>query len=819
MRFSGVWRYHHQAEFLFGDPEYGKAMTRSFKVIVCAGVLAWTTAVFARPDSARQAAPAPAPPLSPQRALMNRYCVTCHNANLRRGDLRLDTINLSEVGKDAATFEKVVRKLRAGMMPPQGLPRPDKAAYDGLTSWLETELDRAAASDPNPGRTEALHRLNRTEYQNAIRDLLGLEIRVAELLPADDQSFGFDNIAGVLGVSPTLLERYVSAAWSIARLAVGGAASPTAETFRLRGDFQQDDHLEGLPFGTRGGTIVRYTFPVPGEYAIDVALQGPRTEPHQMEVSVDGAQVALLALDPATVVPNVDGELMSAVPSVRLTTRGGAHDVGITFVKKSSVLSDGVRQPFLRPYNNQLTQPVVSFVTISGPLNTLGATPGDTPGRRAVFVCQPQRASDEAACASRILTQLARRAYRRPVAAADIQELLKFYDEGRAGGFDAGIEAALRRLLVSPEFLFRIERDPSGVAPNAAYRIGDVELASRLSFFLWSSIPDDELLDRAERGELARPAVLERQVRRMLADPRSSALVTNFAAQWLGLRKLDRVTPQQDAFPDFDENLRQAMRKETELFIGSVLREDRSVLDLVGANYTFLNERLARHYGIPNLYGADFRRVTFDPDSPRGGLLGQGSILTVTSYATRTSPVLRGKWLLDNILGTPPPPPPANVPDLREKNEAGKVLSMRERMAQHRAKPECAVCHNTMDPMGLPLENFDAVGRWRDRGETNQPIDAAGALPDGATKFAGPVGLRQALVGRGDLFVTTFIEKLLIYALGRGLEYYDAPAIRGIAAEAARHGNRISSVLVAIANSTPFQMRRSDPPQTRRSAP
>ncbi len=803
-------------------------MTRLSKTAVCAGVLGSAMVVLAPSGAARQVPPAPThatsaqaatvqAPATPQRALLNRYCVSCHNANVRRGELRLDTIDLSDAGKDAATLEKVVRKLRAGMMPPVGVPRPDKATYDGLTSWLETELDRAAASHPNPGRTEALHRLNRTEYQNAIRDLLGLEIRVAELLPADDQSFGFDNIAGVLGVSPTLLERYVSAAWSIARLAVGGEANPTAETFRMRGDFQQDEHLEGLPFGTRGGTIIRYTFPVAGEYAIDVALQGPRTESHRMEVSLDDAQVALLPLEPAAVVPNVDGELMSDAPPVRITVNGGAHDVGVTFVKKSSIVADGVRQPFLRPYNNQLSQPVVNFVTISGPMNKAGTAPDDTPSRRAIFVCRPQRASDEAACARTILMQLARRAYRRPVAAADIQELLKFYADGRAKGFDAGIEAALRRLLVSPEFLFRIERDPSGVAPNAAYRISDIELASRLSFFLWSSIPDGELLDAAERGELARPAVLERQVRRMLADSRSNALLTNFVAQWLGLRKLERVTPQQDAFPDFDENLRQAMRKETELFVGSVLREDRSVLDLVGANYTFLNERLARHYGIPNLYGSDFRRVTFDADSPRGGLLGQGSILTVTSYATRTSPVLRGKWVLDNLLGAPPPPPPANVPDLKEKNEAGTVLSMRERMAQHRAKPECAVCHNTMDPMGLPLENFDAVGRWRERGETNQPIDASGALPDGATQFAGPIGLRRALVGRGDLFVTTLTEKLLIYALGRGLEYYDAPAIRGIAADAARHGNRLSSLVVAIAKSAPFQLRRSDPPHTRRA--
>jgi hypothetical protein len=726
---------------------------------------------------------------------------------------------MEAVGAAAPVWEKVVRKLRAGQMPPPGSPRPDKAAYDAFASWLESELDRAADAHPDPGRTEALHRLNRTEYQNAIRDLLGLDVRVADLLPADDQSFGFDNVAGVLTVSPTLLERYMSASWKIARLAVGGSANTTVETFRLRGDFQQDDHIEGLPFGTRGGTIVRYTFPLDAEYAIDIGLQGPRTETHHLEVSLDGVQQTLLTLEPGAVVPNVDGELMSDTPTVRLTAKAGVHDVGIAFVKRSSIEPDGVRQPFLRPYNNQLSQPVLNHLTISGPLDLSTAKPGDTPSRRAIFVCRPERAADEAACADKIMAQLARRAFRRPVTAADLQGVRTFYDHGRTKGFEAGIEAALRRLLVSPEFLFRIERDASGVAPDSAYRVNDVELASRLSFFLWSSIPDAELLDAAERGELARPASLERQVRRMLADPRSSSLVNNFATQWLGLRKLERATPQQDAFPDFDDNLRQALRKETELFVASVLREDRGALDLLTANYTFVNERLARHYGIPNIYGSDFRRVTFDDSSPRGGLLGQGSVLTITSYGTRTSPVLRGKWILDNLLGTPPSPPPPNIPDLKDKNADGRVLSMRERMAQHRANPTCAVCHNAMDPLGLSLENFDAVGRWRDRGESNLPIDASATLPDGVTKFTGPVGLRRALVGRRDLFMTTLAEKLLIYALGRGLEYYDGPAVRRITADAARNDDRLSSLIVAIARSTPFQMRRSEPLQTRRSAP
>ena len=520
-----------------------------------------------------------------------------------------------------------------------------------------------------------------------------------------------------------------------------------------------------------------------------------------------------MTLDPAPIVPNVDGELMSPAPTLKLAVDAGPRDLAITFVKRSAIEADGVRQPFLRPYNNQLTQPVLNNVTITGPFGALGASPrGRTPSRSAIFVCQPERSSEESGCARKILTNLARRAYRRPVTDADLQSLVTFYNEGSAkGGFEAGVESALRRLLVSPEFLFRIERDPAAGkdgGPSTIYRVSDFELASRLSFFLWSSIPDDALLDAAGRGELGNPAVLERQVRRMLADPRALALVTNFGAQWLGLRKLERATPQQDLFPDFDENLRLAMRRETELFLESILREDRSVVDLLSANYTFVNERLARHYGIPNVYGSDFRRVTFDDGSVRGGLLGQGSVLTVTSYATRTSPVLRGKWVLDNLIGLPPPPPPANVPDLVEKSHEGRVLSMRERMAQHRANSACAVCHNTMDPMGLPLESFDAVGRYRTHSESNSLIDASGALPDGSVKFEGPAGLRRALLARRELFVTTLTEKLLTYALGRGLEAYDAPAVRRITAAAAARDYRLSSLILGIVSSTPFQMRK-----------
>jgi mono/diheme cytochrome c family protein len=770
-----------------------------------------STRIAATPQTPSGAASPPAAAPATPRALVDRYCVSCHNERLRRGELRLDQINLADVSQSAPVLEKVVRKLRAGMMPPPGLPRPEKAAYDGLTSWLETELDRAAAAHPNPGRTEALHRLNRTEYQNAVRDLLGVEVRVAELLPADDQSFGFDNIAGILGVSPTLLERYVSAAWKISRVAVGASAIATAETFRLRGDYQQDEHIEGMPFGTRGGTVIRYMFPAAGEYAFDIELQGPRNETHRLEVTVDGEHKGLVPLDPAPITPNVDGELLSPAPQLKLQMAAGAHDVALTFVKKSSIEADGVRQPFLRPYNNQLTQPVLNNVTITGPFGERPAGAPESPSRKAIFICHPERAADEDGCARTILGHLARRAFRRPVTATDLEGVMASYREARGKGFEAGIESALRRLLVSPEFLFRIERDPAGAAAGSVYRVSDVELASRLSFFLWSSIPDEELLAAAERKTLGDPATLERQVRRMLADSRSRALVDNFTMQWLGLRKIERVTPQQDAFPDFDENLRRSMRRETELFVTSILKEDRSAADLIGANYTFVDERLARHYGIPNVYGSDFRRITFDENSPRGGLLGQGSILTVTSYSTRTSPVLRGKWLLDNVLGTPPPPPPPNVPDLKDTNKDGKVLSMRERMAQHRANPVCASCHNTMDPMGLPLENFDAVGRWRTRSESNQPIDASGSLPDGIAKFDGVVGLRRALMGRRDRFVSTLTERLLIYGLGRGLEYYDAPAVRKIVADAARDDYRMSSLFVQIVKSTPFQMRRSEP--------
>ena len=751
------------------------------------------------------------PSVAPQRALLDRYCVTCHNEKLKTADLMLDVADVGNVGVRPDVWEKAVRKLRAGLMPPAGRPRPDKAAYDGLASYLETELDRAAAARPDPGRTEAIHRLNRTEYRNVIRDLLALDVNVVELLPADDTSYGFDTVAGALAVSPTLLERYLSAARKISRVAVAApVGSPTAETFRVKSDLPQDDRLPGLPFGTRGGTLIRHNFPADAEYDVKLVVDARPADVHQVEIAIDGQRMKLF---------DVGGRPASAAQDpyappepeleVRVAIKAGPREVGIAFIEKAEVEPEALRQPFLRPYDNQVTQPRLESVTITGPFASAGGPPAEeTPSRQRLFTCRPASAAEEAACARQILTTLARRAYRRPATDVDVQGLLRFYEEGRSkGGFDAGIELAVRRLLVSPDFLFRVERDPANVAPNTSYRISDLELASRLSFFLWSSMPDDELLNAAIDGTLRQPAVLERQVRRMLADDRSAALVSGFASQWLVLRRVEDWLADQYLFPDFDESLRRAFQQETALFFESIIREDRSVLDLLTANYTFVNERLARHYGIPNVYGSHFRRVTLGDNNPRRGLLGHGSVLTLTSYPARTSPVVRGKWVLENILGTPPPPPPPNVPALKE-TPSGKVLTMRERMAAHRANPVCAACHNMMDPLGLSLENFDAVGRYRDRMEGNTGIDVSGVFPDG-TKFDGVAGLRQVLMSRPDQFVTNVIEKMLIYALGRGVEHPDAPSIRAIRREAARSNHSFSSLILGIVNSTPFQLRRS----------
>jgi mono/diheme cytochrome c family protein len=763
-------------------------------------------------SSAKTPAPMPSHSVGDQRAVLDQYCVTCHNTRLKTGGLALDSVDVTKPAVNVEVWEKVIRKLTADQMPPPGRPRPDKDHKDALVSWLVTEIDRDAAASPNPGRTESVHRLNRAEYRNAVRDLLALDLDVSQLLPADDMSYGFDNIAGVLRITPSLLDRYVAAARKISRGAIGDLAiAPTAETFRLKSDLSQDMAFEGLPIGTRGGVSIPYQFPLDAEYSVKVEPLGGGADPQELEITIDGAQVRVFQLNArngagATQGYDSEGDQLE----VRTPVKAGPHVVGVTFVKKTSALIESVREPFFAPHSEGAarTQPAVGSVTITGPFNGSGASA--TPSRERIFVCRPTSAASEAGCARQIVSTLARRAYRRPVTDADTAVLLKFYQDGRAtGGFDNGIEMAIRRLLVSPEFLFRIETDPSRVAPGTAYAVSDLELASRLSFFLWSSIPDDQLLDAAVRGTLRKPSVLEQQVRRMLADPRANSLAENFAGQWLQLRTIEGSAPDEFLFPNFGENLRRDFRRETELFFDSILRENRSVLDFITADYTFVNERLAKHYGFPNVYGGQFRRVQI-PDDHRRGLLGQGSFLTSTSLADRTTVVGRGKWILDNVLGSPPPPPPPNVPPLKPNENSGKVLSLRERMEQHRANPVCASCHQNMDPLGFALENFDATGQWRGR-DGDTAIDASAALPDG-TKFSGPGGLRAWILKRPEQFTTALTEKLMIYALGRGLEPYDASAVRKIVRDAGPD-YRFQSLIVNLVKSTPFQMRKSRAPE------
>ena len=779
------------------------------------------------------------PSVSPPRALLNQYCVSCHSKRLRTAGLALDEMDLSNPGQSAEVWEKVVRKLRGGLMPPTGRPRPDDATQEAFVSWLETELDRAAAAHPNPGRTETLHRLNRAEYRNAIRDLLALDVDVTELLPADDASYGFDNMAGVLKLNQAQMERYLSAALKVSRAAVGSPLpAPTGAAFRISPEASQYEHVEGLPFGTRGGTLIRYYFPRDGEYEIKVALMCTTqidsecngsvgfSAPHELQILIDGELVKSFTLKPREVDLSSPNQPTSEGPidkeerwSVRLPVKAGPREVGVTFVKGAAVeyVKAGYRKRFEKPFRFRADPmftavPFVDHVEITGPFTTSGS--GETPSRRAILTCHPTSPADEAPCATTILSRLARRAYRRPVTETEVQELLTFYKQGRreeGGTFESGIELALRRLLMGTKALFRVERDPANIAPGTNYRINDLELASRLSFFLWSSIPDDQLLDVAAKGKLKDPAVIEQQVRRMLADARSRALVENFFGQWLELRHVDSLRPSEQLFPNFDATLRDAFRRETELFVEHIIREDRSVLEMLTADYTFVNERLARHYGIPQVKGSRFRRVTYGDDRRRG-LLGQGSILTLTSHATRTSPVIRGKWILENVMGTPPPAPPANVPVLPETEDGSKqVLSIRDRMAKHRANPVCASCHSMIDPAGFALENFDPVGQWRSVDEAFNPVDVVGALPDG-TKFKNLGEFRQALVSHPERFVTNFTEKVLTYALGRGLEYYDQPAVRKITTEAARGNYRFSSIVLGIVNSLPFQTRRSKLP-------
>ena len=780
-----------------------------------AGQVRATGAAAASVATAPQRVAAEPSPEATYRTVLRRYCEGCHNQRTLTAGLALDTADLASVGAHANLWEGVVRKLRGGLMPPSGRPRPDEATYDALASWLEAELDTAAAAQPNPGRTETFHRLNRAEYQNAVRDVLGLEIEVADLLPADSASYGFDNIAGVLRVSESLMERYLMAARRIARAVVGTAApTPVAETYTISPSLPQDGHIDGLPYGTRGGTLITHRFPLDAAYVLRAEVSRV-TDGSELEVTIDGERVELFRMQRGAPSLDIDGNEVGDNLEVRLEIAAGPRQIGVAFLKTPALLAETPRRPFLNPTVSRRSLPYLRSVTLTGPFNVAG--PGDTPARRQVFVCEPAGPTEEAACATAILSALARRAFRRPIhdADADLETLETAYRAGRAqGDFEAGIERALQQLLVSPEFLFRVEADPaSDLAASAAnYELGDIELASRLSFFLWSSVPDDELLAVAAGGGLSEPQELERQVRRMLLDGRARALTDNFVGQWLQLRNLDAMRPSQVLFADFDEGLREAFRRETELFFESILHEDRSVLDLLVADYTFVNDRLARHYGMPQVQGSHFRRVALT-DEHRGGLLGQGSILTITSHPVRTSPVFRGKWILTNILGTPPPDPPPNVPPLPDKGGAyaGKTPSMRERMAAHRDNPACASCHSMIDPLGFGLERFDPIGRLRDIDEQFLPIDASGMLPDG-TAFDGVAELLAALVRRPDRFVSTLTEKLLTYALGRGLEHYDMPAVRAIVREAAVSDYRMSSVILGIVKSLPFRERRIAPP-------
>jgi mono/diheme cytochrome c family protein len=785
--------------------------------LLTGGVFVWVLALSAAGQTQGRPAQSASPAIDTgaQTAVVAKYCISCHSERAKAGGLTLEGLDLSRPAAHAETWEKVILKLRGGLMPPAGMPRPPEPARAALVTYLESSLDSAAAAAPNAGRP-ALHRLNRAEYANAVRDLLALEVDPAVLLPPDDSSDGFDNNADVLGVSPALLERYLGAARVVAALALGDPkADPTTRVYRAPPDMSQRQHRDGLPLGTIGGLVATHTFPSDGEYVFKVKLMETTLGQvrgleyvNRVEVALDGQRVHLAevggtednvgsAENATTVLNNINTRL-----TVRVPVTAGPHAIAAFFLGRSAT-QGGNRLQFFQRTNVDTTDhtgvPHVESVSITGPFNVSGV--GRTPSRDRIMVCRPASPAQEPACAKHIVETLARRAYRRPVTGAEVTRLLAFYNDGRKdGSFDRGIEHALRAILTSPKFVFRAEQDRPSTASSA---VSDLELASRLSFFLWSSIPDDELIDVAARGQLRQPAVLERQLRRMLADRRAGALVANFAGQWLQLRNLRAAIPDQNDFPDFDDNLRQAFRRETELLFQSVMREDRSVLDLLTADYTFVNERLARHYRIPGIYGSHFRRVPVTEEARRG-LLGHGSILLLTSHPDRTSPVLRGKWILDNLLGTPPPPAPANVPAL-EESAGPEPRTVREQMEIHRKNPACASCHRMMDPLGLALENFDAVGAWRTR-DAGIALDTAVELVDG-TKVTGAVGLRQALLDRRELFVGRLAEKMLTYAVGRGLTYYDRPAVRAIARDAARQNYRFSAIVMGVVNSTPFRMR------------
>jgi hypothetical protein len=830
-------------------------MRRAAMLFFCA---CWVIAVAslglrAGQRAAQPQAPAPAGPrVAPQsdQALVSQYCVTCHNARALTGGLSLEGLDPAAAASHSDVWEKVIAKVRGGMMPPAGMPRPDKGALQGFAASLEARIDSQALISPDPGH-KPIHRLNRTEYRNAVRDLLHLDVDVMDLLPADDESHGFDNIAGVLRVSSSLLEQYLTAARRVSSLAVGTDTEVVRQAYRVRPDDSQEEEVDGLGLGTRGGLRFRHNFPQDGEYELAIGLMrnfhGYVTGlefAHRVEIAIDDEQVFTAQVGGEADNLASDRNMSAAALAIaerlknRVHVAAGPHDVTVTFFRRNRAPSDEPLQLQEQHYDLQDMNglPIVEQVTVTGPYNPTG--PGNTPSRQQIFTCHPgasvqqtgpasattsersRRSSQdvkasEGGCARTILTALARRAYRRPVTADDLDPLMALYESARkeGGTFDAGIEQALRLVLASPKFLFRVETPPAvagGVAP-----VSDLELATRLSFFLWSSIPDEELLKVAEQGRLDQPAVLQAQVERMLRDPKSRALVDNFAAQWLRLRNLRSHTPIARDFPNFDNELRQAFETETEMFFESIIREDRSVLDLLNADYTYVNERLARHYGIPNVYGSHFRRVTLKDDARRG-LLGQGSILTVTSYPNRTSPVLRGKWILENILGTPPPAPPPNVPTLQENQNGEEARSLRTRLEAHRKNPTCASCHRVMDPLGLALENFDGLGQWREK-EPGGAIDPNGQLADG-TPIDGPVALRKALLERREMFVRTLTEKLMTYGLGRGIELADRPLVRQIARDAAARDDRWSAIVLGIVRSAPFQKKKAPVPDAQQVA-
>jgi hypothetical protein len=754
--------------------------------------------------------------IAAQTALLSKYCVGCHNDKLKSGGMSLKSLDLEHVSQNAPLGEKVIRKLRAGMMPPPGLPRPDVATTRAFVVSLEHVIDTAAKANPNPGRP-ALHRLNRTEYSNAIHDILNVDINVAALLPPDDMSHGFDNMADVLTMSPLLMESYIRAAGRVSREAVGDAAvAPYMATYEVPRVVSQTKHVEGAPAGTRGGISVTHDFPANGEYTFKMSfyhsLDGPlfgmnQGKGQQLEVSVDGAQAALLEISPLF-------KQWDELKTPPLKISAGPHRVSAAFIQKADGPVDDVLSPpelslidlNVAAYPGLTSLPHLHELFINGPVNVTGVS--DTPSRDKIFVCRPPAGSDELPCAKKIIATLVRHAYRRPAKYEDVEALLGFYQSGRkSGNFDTGIRTVVQAVLSSPQFIFRFERTPPGIAPGANYRVTDLELASRLSFFLWSSVPDDELISVASQGRLKDPAGLEKQVKRMLADPKSEALATNFAGQWLHLQNLKGVQPDAYLYPDYNRNLVQSMRRETELFFNSIVQENRSVVDLLTADYTYVDERLAKHYGIPNVNGDKFRRVNVVDDNRRG-LLGQASILTLTSVSNRTSPVQRGKYVMEVLLGTPPPPPPPNVPALKDTGDGNVATSVRKRLELHRANPVCASCHRVIDPIGFSLENFDVLGAWRNF-DGGAPLDTAGKLFDG-TPLTGPANLRQALVNHSDAFLGTFTDSLLAYGLGRVTDYNDMPQVRAIEHKASRDGNRFGSFIMAVVTSDSFQMRKAD---------